>query len=78
MTCDFEEEDKACGRQVGLWAGKVAASPEAAENAAYSRNHMELRPSRCDLGPFDGRALAKALAGGRTLRIAGDSTMRQL
>jgi hypothetical protein len=39
MTCSFEEEDKACGRRVGLWA-RQANNPLAAANAAYAQAHM--------------------------------------
>lgn len=37
-----------------------------------------LRPRRCALLRFDASRLAAVLAGGRTLRLQGDSTMRQL
>ena len=80
MTCSFEEEDKACGRQVGMWTSLTSRGvlDRATENAAYAQEHMLVRPQRCHLGPFDAKALVKMLAGGRTLKIQGDSTMRQL
>jgi len=82
MTCSFEEENKACGRKVGLWGGVLRKYPDAAaradENAAYSQGHMVIRPHRCSLGTWDARKLVAVLAGGRTLKICGDSTMRQL
>ena len=77
MSCSFEDETKACGRRVGLWAHH-RDSPQAAANAAYAREHMVLRPHRCSLGIFNASRLAEILAGGKTLRLVGDSTMIQV
>jgi hypothetical protein len=84
LSCSWEEENKSCGRQVGIWAGLAMNGPDprgaalASKNAEFAHNHMVLRPHLCDLGPWDAIALADVLAGGRTLLFQGDSTMRQL
>lgn len=77
LTCSFEEEEKACGRKVGLWT-KLKDDKIASDNAIYSLEHTVVSPDACDLEIFDAIKLARVLAGGRTLHIQGDSTMRQL
>lgn len=80
MTCRFEEESKACGRQVGMWAPSMGNDHrERTENADYSLNHVILKPNICSLGQFDASKLITMLGNGeRTLHFRGDSTMRQM
>jgi len=77
MKCPFEDEKTACGTETGLWAW-TKGNPRARANAEYARNHTVLKPHRCALDKFDATKLASLLAGGRTLHLFGDSTMRQL